>query len=161
MLVLVASARAQEQERKLMDRLMKPDMALQNPQGEKQFVARGSTTTKQARTKDFYVPGRRFAKPFHTSAFRTKEFGAAKASRYQDSQATLPTRTQIAKADVPYSTATYRHADAAREATKTVDGSEFSGTRPFLIKGTRQDALSQQDRPLTIDEVRELLNKNK
>ena len=143
-----------------MDRLLKPDMALQNPQGEKQFVARGSTTMKQARTKDFYVPGRRFEKQFHTGAFRTKDFGT-KASRYQDSQASIPTRTQIAKTDVPYSTAAYRHVDAAREATKTVDVSEFSGTRPFLIEGKSQKVLSQKDRPLTIDEVRELLNKNK
>lgn len=143
-----------------MDRLLKPDMALQNSQGEKQFIARGSTTTKQARTKDFHVPGRQFEKQFHTSAFRTREFGTSR-SPYQNSQAYLPTRTHIAKTNVPYATAAYRHADAAREATKSVDTSEFSGTRPFLIEGKSQKALSQKDRPLTIDEVRELLNKNK
>ena len=160
MLAFAESASAQEQERKLMDRLLKPDMALQNHQQEKQFVARGSTTTKQARTKDFYVPGRRFEKQFGTGAFRTKEFGT-KASRDQGFQANLPSRTQILKTDVPYSTAAYRHADAAREQANTIDGSEFSGTRPFLIEGKSQKVLSQKDRPLTIDEVRELLNKNK
>ena len=143
-----------------MDRLMKPDMALQNPYGEKQFVARGSTPTKQARTRDFSVRSRSFGKQFHTSAFRTKEFGTSR-SRYQDSQANLPTRTQIAKTDVPYSTAAYRHAEVAREGGKTVDTSEFSGTRAFLIEGKSQKALSQKDRPLSLDEVRELLNKNK
>ena len=143
-----------------MDRLLKPDMALQNPQGEKQFLARGSTTTKQARTKEFYVPTGRFEKQFQTGAFRTKEFGTG-ASRYQDSEAKLRTRTEIAKTDVPYSTAAYRHVDAAREGSKTVEVSEVRGTRPFLIEGKSQKALSQKDRPLTIDEVRELLNKNK
>ena len=31
----------------------------------------------------------------------------------------------------------------------------------FSAKGTRQKILSQEDKPLTIDEVRELLNKSK
>ena len=47
------------------------------------------------------------------------------------------------------------------EAEKLVLLHEYPDTRPFLAKGTRQEVLSQQDRPLTIDEVRELLNKNK
>ena len=38
---------------------------------------------------------------------------------------------------------------------------DFPGTRPFLVQGKSQKALSQQDKPLTIDQVRELLNKNK
>jgi hypothetical protein len=39
--------------------------------------------------------------------------------------------------------------------------SDYPGTRPFLAHGKSQKALSAQDRALTIDEVRELLNKNK
>jgi hypothetical protein len=38
---------------------------------------------------------------------------------------------------------------------------DFGGNRPFLGQGKSQKALHSQDRPLTIDEVRELLNKNK
>jgi len=38
---------------------------------------------------------------------------------------------------------------------------DFAGNRPFLGQGKSQKALHAQDRPLTIDEVRELLNKNK
>ncbi len=143
-----------------MDRLLKPDMSLQNSHGEKQFVARGATTTKQAPTKKFYVPERRPEKGFFGRLFRTKDFNT-KGSRYQDMQANLATRTKIAKADVSYPTAAYRDAETAREADQAVEVSEFSGTRPFLVKGKSQKALSQKDRPLTIDEVRELLNKNK
>jgi hypothetical protein len=44
---------------------------------------------------------------------------------------------------------------------KLTDVREFSGTRPFLVRGKSQKALSAQDRPLSIDDVRELLNKNK
>jgi hypothetical protein len=160
MLACVASASAQEQERKLMERLLKPDMALQNAQGEKQFTAIGSTTTKQAPTKAFYVPERAPEKGFFGRLFRTKDFNT-KNSRYGNMQASLGTRTKFAKADVPYRTAAYRDVDSAREAGKAAAVSDFDGTRPFLIQGKSQKALSQQDRPLTIDEVRELLNKNK
>ena len=160
MLAFVASTNAQEQERKLIDRILKPDTALQNPLQQKQFSARGSTTMKQARTKDFYVRDRRAEKEFRTSAFLTKDFRTTR-SRYQNSQASLATRTKVAKADAVYPTAAYRNIAAARDAKKAVAVSDYTGTRPFLIQGKSQKALSQQDRPLTIDEVRELLNKNK
>ena len=143
-----------------MDRLLKPDMSLQNSAQEKQFIPRGSTTPKQARTKEFYVRERKPEKSFFTRLFGTKSF-STKNSRYEKMQASTATRTRIAKADVPYATAAYRGVDAARESDQAAEVSEFSGTRPFLIQGKSQKALSQQDRPLTIDEVRELLNKNK
>ena len=44
---------------------------------------------------------------------------------------------------------------------KKVASSEFTGSRPFLDKGKSQKAISQHDTPLTIEQVRELLNKNK
>jgi len=45
--------------------------------------------------------------------------------------------------------------------TKKYATRDFAGNRPFLGQGKSQKALHAQDRPLTIDEVRELLNKNK
>ena len=159
-IVGAAHAQEQEQERKLMDRLLKPDMSLQNSVQQKEFVLRGTAPTKQAPSKVFHVAGRRPEKRFSTGGFRTKDFGT-KASRYQDAPATLSTRTQIAKADVPYETPAYRDTRTARDVDKSAAVSEFDGTRPFLIQGKSQKILSQQDRPLTIDEVRELLNKNK
>lgn len=159
-LSVAGAAHAQEQERKLMDRLLNPDMSLQNPVQQKEFTVRGTTSTKQAPSKTFYVAERRPEKRFSAGAVRTKDF-STKASRYQEAQATLSTRTEIAKADVPYEAAAYRGTRSARDANKNAAVSEFDGTRPFLIQGKSQKALSQQDRPLTIDEVRELLNKNK
>lgn len=143
-----------------MDRLMKPNMALENPYGEKQFVARGSMMTKQAPTKEFYVRERAPEKGFFGRLFRTKDFNTKK-SPYQDAQASLATRTKIPKVDVPYRTAAYPDVADARETGKTAAVSDFNGTRPFLIEGKSQKALSQKDRPLSLDEVRELLNKNK
>ena len=143
-----------------MDRLLKPDMSLQNSVQEKRFIARGATVTKEAPTKEFHVRDRKPEKSFLTRLFGTKNF-SAKNSQYQNMQASLATRTRIAKADVPYSTTAYRDVEAAREADKAVETSDFSGTRPYLIQGKSQKALSQKDQPLTIDQVRELLNKNK
>ncbi len=37
----------------------------------------------------------------------------------------------------------------------------YPDSRPFLATGTRQKILSQEDKALTIDEIRELLNKSK
>ena len=159
-LCLIAGASAQEQEKKLIDRLLKPDTSLQNSMQEKQFVARGSTISKQARTKSFHVPARPVEKNFAAGSFRTREFGT-KTSRYQNAQARLTPRTKVAKVDVPYSTTSYRDVEPAREAGKAAEVPDFSGTRPFLIEGKSQKSLSRQDRPLTIDQVRELLNKNK
>jgi hypothetical protein len=50
---------------------------------------------------------------------------------------------------------------AAPEGGKVVSVRDYPDIRPFLAKGTRQEALSQQDNPLTMEEVRELLNKSK
>jgi hypothetical protein len=44
---------------------------------------------------------------------------------------------------------------------KKIASFEFAVSRPFLDQCKSQKALSQHDAPLTIDQVRELLNKNK
>ena len=155
------TAAGQDQERKLFDRLLRPDMSLQNNAQNKQFTAVGSTTTKQARTKSFYVterqPEKAFTEPrkYHTPTFDLRK------PRYVAPEAKLTTRTTIAKANVPYSTPSYRGVKSAPAADKITETSSFPETRPFLVKGKSQKALSAQDRPLTIEQVRELLNKNK
>jgi len=154
------TARAQQQEQKLLDRLLKPDMSLESNLQTKQFTTGGATLDKKARTKAFYVRDRRAEKQFVTGDFKTKEFGT-KRSRYQQQAANVASRTTVAKVDTPYPTASYPGVRAARESDKTVEASNYPDTRPFLVRGKSQKSLSAQDRPLTIDEVRELLNKNK
>jgi hypothetical protein len=38
---------------------------------------------------------------------------------------------------------------------------EYAGNRPFLDRGKSQKSLDAHDKPLTIEQVRELLNKSK
>jgi hypothetical protein len=156
----IITARAQQQEQKLLDRLLKPDMSLESNLQTKQFTAGGATIEKRARTKSFYVRDRRAEKRFVTGDFRTKQFGTRK-SRYQQQEASVATRTAIAKLERPYPTPGYGGVRTAAEDDKELDVSPYADTRPFLGRGKSQKSLSAQDRPLTIDEVRELLNKNK
>jgi hypothetical protein len=154
-------ATAQEQERKLLDRLLKPDMSLQNNAQEKQFVAGGATVEKKARTKQFHVRERSFHKQFQGRRnVTTREFNTA-TSRFGRAEANVTTRHRIPNAELTYSTPGYREVRAARDAEKTAESTAYSGTRPFTPRGKSQKFLSAQDRPLTIDQVRELLNKNK
>ena len=44
---------------------------------------------------------------------------------------------------------------------RTTPVRDYAGTRTFLDKGKSQKILSAQSKPLTIEEVRELLNKSK
>jgi hypothetical protein len=159
-LATVITARAQQQEQKLLDRLLKPDVSLESNLQQKQFTAAGGTIDKRARTKLFYVRDRRAEKRFVTGDFRTKTFGTRR-SRYQQQEASLATRTKITKLETPYPAPGYGGVRAAAEGDKEVEVSQYADTRPFLGRGKSQKGLSAQDRPLTIDEVRELLNKNK
>ncbi|MGI8819451.1 MAG: hypothetical protein ACR2ID_01035 [Chthoniobacterales bacterium] len=155
-------ARGQDQERKLLDRVLKPDMSLQNEMQTKRFDPRGRTETKQAPTKSFSVVDRRQEKQFGGSRNYDAKAFATRQSRDENSQANLSTRTRIVKADSPYPAPGYAGVKASWDGDKAVATRGFShGDRPFLVRGKSQTALSQQNRQLTIDEVRELLNKNK
>ena len=156
----IGTARAQQQEQKLLDRLLKPDISLESNLQTKQFTTGGAALEKKARTKSFYVRDRRAEQQFVTGNFRTKTFGTNE-SRYQRQEANVASRTTIAKLDTPYPAPGYGGVRAARESDKAVEVSNYRDTRPFLVRGKSQKSLSAQDRPLTIDEVRELLNKNK
>jgi hypothetical protein len=67
----------------------------------------------------------------------------------------------VHKSDLAFGTQTVSGVRAASNGDKKVNGREFAENRPFLGKGKSQKALNQHDTPLTIDQVRELLNKNK
>lgn len=161
LILSVCSSGAQVQEKKLIDRLLDPDMSLQNSAQNKKFTVEGTTKTKQAPTKSFYVAERPHEKVFNaTRSFFTKIFGTRR-SRYGDTQANLKTRSTIAAPQIPPTTSAYASVQSPYPTKRTYEVSEFPGTRPFLARGKSQKALSAQDRPLTIDQVRDLLNKNK
>jgi hypothetical protein len=159
----ITTAVAQEQERKLVDRLLKPNTALTNPAQNKKFSGeRVAALDRPARTRTFYSPEKTVARTFPAqSAFTPQQF-AARHFRAGDSAAYISPRAQLKNNDVVIPTpAASAGSRVAPESSATVPAPEYAGSRPFLGRGKSQKALSAQDKPLTIEQVRELLNKSK
>lgn len=161
-IVCLPAARGQEQERKLVDRLLNPDMELQNKAQEKKFIAdHGGSMDKRATAGSFYVQEKK----------NTKEFGgtrkaAARDFPSQDFRGSKPASSaksprQIVNADRTVPAGVVRDVRDARDSTKIADSRDYSGKRQFLDRGKSQKSLDRQNPPMTIDQVRELLNKNK
>lgn len=153
--LIAATAPAQEQERKLVDRLLEPNSKLENSAQNKQFTGADAVTAKSASTRSFYVSNTKLTKSFAGSReARTKSYATDQfATQHANLPAAERTRT-VATADA-------RRISAAREQPRKYGTRQFAGNRPYLEQGKSQKALHQQDRPLSIDDIRELLNKNK
>jgi hypothetical protein len=155
-------ARAQDQEKKLLDRLLKPDMALQNDAQNKKFVGDGSVSiNKRASVGAFYVhqktrsKGYSGTRDFSTTQFYSQTYRGGRTAHEVSSQQTLANSKAI------YANQTARGVRDASQSGKKVDSRAYTGNRPFLDQGTNQKSLNRQNEPLTIEQVRELLNKNK
>src|SRR6266446_6309258 len=77
LLAALPCVRGQDQERKLVDRLLKPDMTLQNDAQHKKFVSDGASMNKRATVGTFYVQKKSNQKSFSgTGQFSTQEFNS-------------------------------------------------------------------------------------
>jgi hypothetical protein len=130
LLIAISCLRAQDQEHKLVDRLLRPDMTLQNSEQNKKFIADGTSIDKKAR--------------------------AGSRNKFENSSQKVVGNSQSA-----YPTQSARGQREASQSDKKVVSRAYAGNRPFLDQGKSQKSLNQQNAPLTIDQVRELLNKNK
>ena len=154
-------AHAQQQERKLAERLMEPDMKLGNDAQNKKFTADKTSVNKKANVNAFYVQQRQNSKQFSGN----RQYSAREFNSRNFEQGDQPVARNISSqkaADWTYS-ASGKTADtkAARDQNKTQTSRDYAGNRPYLEKGKSQKSLSRKNGPMTIDEVRELLNKNK
>ncbi len=157
----ISATSAQEQEGKLVDCILRPNLSLVNSAQNKQFVATGTSVTKRAPSKSFYTPDKSFAKSFAAErAFSPKQF-AARHFRAGDATANISARPQLTKTDTVYVASAAYGTRVAPEDGSSLAVAPFAGGRPFLGRGKSQKALSARDTPLTIEQVRELLNKNK
>ena len=162
LLAVLCSANAQDQEKKLVDRLLKPDMTLQNDAQNKKFVGDGSASiNKRANVGTFYVHrkprSRNFSgtRDFSTTQFYSQTYRGGRTAYEVSSQQTL------ANSKATYANQTARGVRDAPQSGKKVASRAYAGNRPFLNEGTNQKSLNRQNEPLTIEQVRELLNKNK
>jgi hypothetical protein len=152
----------QDQEKKLMDRLLKPDMTLQNDAQNKKFTGDGSVSVnKRANVGSFYVHQKTRSKSFSgTRDFATSQF-YSQTYHGGRSASEVSSRQTVAHSRFAYANQTARGVRDAPQSNKKVASRAYAGTRPFLDQGKSQKSLNQQNAPLTIDQVRELLNKNK
>ena len=151
---------AQDQEKKLVDRLLKPDMALQNEAQNKKFVGDGSTSmNKRASVGTFFFRQKSNSKSFGTKDFSTTQFYS---QTYQSKRAYgVSSQQALANSKASYANQTARGVGSAPQSGKKVSSHGYGGNRPFLGQGTNQKSLNKKNDPLTIEQVRELLNKNK
>ena len=160
-LIVLSCVHAQEQESKLVDRLLRPDTTLRNNAQNKKFIADGASINKRATVGTFYVQEKSNSKSFSgTRDFSARQFnsqsfhGTRSASGISSQQAVGDSRPA-------YATRTARDVRDAPQSDKKIASRSYAGNRPFLDQGKSQKALNRQNPPLTIEQVRELLNKNK
>jgi hypothetical protein len=152
---------AQDQERKLIDRLLKPDMTLQSSEQKKKFIADGTSINKKATVGTFYLEKKSNSKTFsRTREFSTRQFYSRP---YHGSHSAPENSSQhaIGRSQRNYPTQPARGPRDAPQSDKKASSRAYAENRPFLDRGKSQKSLNRQNAPLTIDQVRELLNKNK
>lgn len=155
---------AQDQDRKLLDRIQRPDMSLSNPMQNKEFsggsgvqildapIARSFAGTKEARTKEFAT----------RSFFGIKNpwFGERV---FESREAPLFARGGPANLNEPYPVSEARVREFPDSDKQASMADSTVAVRPFLNRGEAQGSLDQISdkikKEMTIDEVRELLNK--
>jgi hypothetical protein len=162
LVVCVPAGRAQDQEKKLMDRLLKPDTTLQNTAQKKKFIADGVSVDKRATVGTFYVHKKSNAKDFSgTRDFSAWQFNS-QSYRGANNGANISSQRQITNSSRSVDTPTSLAVRNAFEEGETAKGNRtFAGERPFRDRGKSQKSLDRHNPPMSIEQVRELLNKNK
>ena len=162
LLIGVCTAGAQTQEKKVLDRLLRPDTSMVNPAQEKKFAApAGVSFEKRIPARSFNHREKTRMKPYSGERNLTSPQVAARPFRLGDSPAHLSARAEFAQKDRIINAPPAPGIRVARENNTTAAVREFSGNRPFPGRGKSQRALQAYNRPLTIEQVRELLNKSK
>jgi hypothetical protein len=162
LLLFLVAAQAQDQEGKLMNRLLRPDTTLANSAQNKTFNGSASASVnKPARIGTFYMERKPTTKPYSN----TWSFSAANSfhSETFDTSGTgnslLASRSAVR--ENTYETPKARVSVELRDSHKQAGSRNYAGNRPFLEKGKSQKSFDRKNAPMTIEQVRELLNKNK
>lgn len=136
-------------------------MSLANPAQNKKFTTDRKAVDRPANVGTFYVqqkPASRTysgAREFAAGKFRSRAFVAGQKT------ANTSTRSEIQNAGMSPATPGAGGVRETHDGRKVVASRNYAGERPFLGRGKSQKSLDRQNPPMTIDDVRELLNKNK
>src|SRR4051794_23394999 len=137
-------------------------MALQNDAQNKKFSGDGSASiNKRANVGTFFFHQKSSSKnysgarDFSTAQFYSQTYRGGRSAYEVSSQQT------VANSKAPYGSQAARGVRDAPHSGKKVASRGYAGNRPFLNEGTNQKSLNRKNEPLTIEQVRDLLNKNK
>lgn len=158
--IIATSVHAQKQERSLIDRLLRPDMTSKNASQDKKFVTRAAPGAKSKTVGAFYVEPRAPEKSFRTlQSYPTTHLHPSLFNSGREA-ASLPKNQSPRSADT-FSTSSTVQVRETTDNDKKVGTRSFADERSFLAQGKSQKALDRKNPPLTVAQVRELLNKNK
>ncbi len=145
----------------MVDRLLRPDASLQNGAQNKKWSGGKVAIDKKANVSTFYFEQKSRTRKFErVRGVSARQFSASQS--YPTSEASGASSKQLSvNADRTYSTTKTVAAHPVHDSNKETNTQEFSGNRPFVARGKSQKSLERQNDPLTIEQVRELLNKNK
>src|SRR3954467_15216886 len=124
----VYPAIAQNQEQKLIDRLLRPSVSMKNSAQDKKFTnTTAAMFEKPARTRSFYSPDKRIPKAYPDERTLTPQQFAARHFRGGDSAANVATRSQLTKNDAVVPTGPAPAVRVAPESIRTAAATrEFS-----------------------------------
>lgn len=161
-MLFATSAAAQQQEERMMDRIMNPDRDRANPMGRKAFTA------KPFEGRAFQEGGEyRGVKAARTEGFTTREFLGIRNPWFGKKVYAIEAARDLDRyvlADRDYSSRSFE-TRAAVDGGRSVALREATGkdnTREFVVRGKAQgsiDLVNPSEGSLTIDQVRELLNR--
>jgi hypothetical protein len=151
---------AQQQEPSLVDRLLRPNLELQNNAQDKKFVANSAVIERRGTVGTFLLQPNRVEKSVvNTHAVTTTQY--VSRSLNTDSRASGLVQNQSANVPAATETSSARDIHDAPDSRSAIASRSFAGQRQFREQGKSQKSLDRQNPPMTIDQVRELLNKNK
>jgi hypothetical protein len=153
--------RAQTQEAGTLDRILHPDRTLKYEDADHKFDAPAAIGGKQATVRPFLFShsaslkagdGVFHTKDFNSKSFHTNDFAtkAAATKEYDASGKLFAVKAMPVNED--------------RAAGKTMETHQYMyAQKPYLGRGKRQDTIDElpDTKQMTIDQVRELLNKPK
>jgi len=156
----LTSVYGQVQQQSLIDRLLRPNMDLQNSAQGKTFDLNAYAATRSSAVREFVVKPARKEKSFTGArSLAVQEYRSRSFQNDLRSRGSFQSRTANLAGQLPTpATVGIRE---ARDANLKISGRNFPGDRAFPYRGKSQKSFNRQNPPLTIDQVRELLNKNK
>ncbi len=155
-------AKAQGQESGLLDRIGHPDRTLAFPLTNKNFGKTATFKDKAASTRSFALG--KSANLAGGGVFRTHSFESAayKPKDFAFKEGASPGAMTFAQMNKLFDTRSVDVRDA-RDANKTLAVHSYGTPDAFVVRGKRQDTYDEmlKRKKLSIEEVRDLLNKNK